>query len=382
MQGMSFDQSGAQQSNQEQGNHEVAPRWWKLLVEGEYAAKRPHRGDVYEATILSIGQHDILVTVDGKRDGLILERELENIDEAYLETLAVGDKIPVRIVKIPLNRNAVVVSLKQGLEHQDWIRAETLMNQKDVIEAQVVDTNRGGVLASFGRLQGFIPNSHLTSIPRGANNEQRTRLKQGLIGKTLSTVVIEVNSRRQRLILSERAAAGKRREELLQELHEGAIRKGVVSNLVDFGAFIDLGGVDGLLHISEISWDHVGHPSDVLDVGDEVEVYVLDVDRERERIALSRKRLLPDPWEQVTAELQTGDIVDGTVTHTTDFGAFVDVGQGVEGLVHVSEMSGGEETLTDLAPNTDVKVEVLYVDPLQQRISLKLEEAAVESADA
>jgi small subunit ribosomal protein S1 len=372
---MSFDQSVSERKSQERDGRRAAPRWWKLLVEGEYAAKRPHRGDVYEATVLSIGQRDILVTADGKRDGIILERDLEAIDEAYLETLDVGDKVPVRIVKIPLNRNAVVVSLKQGMEHQDWIKAETLMEQEEVIDAEVVDTNRGGVLVSFGRVQGFVPDSHLTSIPRGANREQRIRLKQELVGKKLPVAVIEVNAHRRRLILSERAAAGKRRAEVLQELHEGAIRKGVVSNLVDFGAFIDLGGVDGLLHISEISWDHVGHPRDVLTVGEEIEVYVLDVDRERERIALSRKRLLPDPWEQVTSELQRGDVLDGTVTHTTDFGAFVDIGQGVEGLVHVSEMPGGEAALTELAPSTDVQVQVLYVDPLQQRISLKLEEA-------
>jgi small subunit ribosomal protein S1 len=199
-------------------------------------------------------------------------------------------------------------------------------------------------------------------------------LKNDLVGETVTVMVIEVNPRRRRLILSERVAAGRRRQEILQELHEGAIRAGVVSNIVDFGAFIDLGGVDGLLHISEISWDHVNHPKDVLSVGEELEVYILDVDRERERIALSRKRLLPDPWETVTATLHRGDVIEGTVTHVTDFGAFVDVGNGVEGLVHVSEMPGGEATLTSLVPSTTVKVKILYIDPLQQRISLRLEE--------
>jgi small subunit ribosomal protein S1 len=192
------------------------------------------------------------------------------------------------------------------------------------------------------------------------------------MGETITVMVIEVNPRRRRLILSERVAAGRRRQEILQELHEGAIRTGVVSNIVDFGAFIDLGGVDGLLHISEISWDHVNHPKDVLGVGEEIEVYVLDVDRERERIALSRKRLLPDPWETVTATLHRGDEVEGTITHVTDFGAFVDVGNGVEGLVHVSEMPDGEATLGTLVPSSTVKVKILYIDALQQRISLHL----------
>ncbi|MGC9347681.1 MAG: 30S ribosomal protein S1 [Anaerolineae bacterium] len=351
-----------------------SPRWWKLFTEGDYSTERPHRGDVYEATILSIGEHDILVDVDGKRDGIVLERDLENVPESYQEDLSVGDKIPVRVIKIPFNRNAIVVSLKQGLEHQDWIRAQELMESKEVVQVEVVGTNKGGVLAPFGRIQGFIPNSHLTAIPRGARRERRREMKQELVGDTLSVTVIEVNQRRRRLILSERVASARKREELLEQLHEGAIRTGIVSNIVDFGAFIDLGGVDGLLHISEIAWDHVRHPSDVLEVGEEVEVYVLDVDRERERIALSRKRLLPDPWEKVTATLGRNDVVEGRVTHVTDFGAFVDLGEGVEGLVHVSEMPNGEQTLSELVPSTDVKVRILHIDPLQQRISLRLEE--------
>ncbi len=378
---MTIEQEAVQDvAGQEQEGE--TPEWWTLLVEGDYDGSRPHRGDIYEATILSMGEHDIIVDVDGKRDGIIMERDLENVPEDYLAELEVGQKIPVRIIKIPFNRNAIVVSLKQGLEHQDWLRAEALMESRETVEVEVVGTNRGGVLAPFGRLQGFIPNSHLMTIPRGARREQRDELKQDLVGEKLTVMVIEVNQRRRRLILSERVAASRYRQELLQELHEGAIRTGRVSNLVDFGAFIDLGGVDGLLHISEISWDHIGHPKDVLDVGEELEVYVLDVDRERERIALSRKRLLPDPWEKVTAGLHRGDDVEGTVTHITDFGAFVDIGEGVEGLVHVSEIPGGEDALGDLTPGTDVKVHILYIDPLQQRISLRLEETHEAAPEA
>jgi len=350
------------------------PKWWDLLVEGDYLNERPRRGDVFEATILSIGDHDIFVELDGKRDGEIQERDLENVKEEYLEELQVGDRIPVRVIKVPVDQSAVIVSLKQGLEHKDWLRAENLMEDEEVIEVEVSGVNRGGVLAPLGRLRGFIPNSHLTSIPRGANRDKRQEIKKELVGKTLSVMVIEVNQRRRRLILSERVAAAIYRKELLAELHEGAIRTGIVSNLVDFGAFIDLGGIDGLLHISEISWDHIGHPRDVLDVGEEVEIYVLDVDRERERIALSRKRLLPDPWEEVTDKLHRGDRVEGTITHVTDFGAFVDVGEGVEGLVHVSEMPHGEQTLTELVPSSKAQVLILNIDPMKQRISLRLEE--------
>lgn len=378
---MTVEQVEQVEQDVDQEEEEKQPRWWKLFTEGDYGSERPHRGDVYEATILSVGEHDILVDVDGKRDGIVLERDLENVDESYLEDLNVGEKIPVRVIKIPFNRNAIVVSLKQGLEHQDWIRAQELMESKEVVHVEVVGTNKGGVLAPFGRIQGFIPNSHLTAIPRGARRERRREMKQELIGESLSVTVIEVNQRRRRLILSERVASARKREELLELLHEGAIRTGIVSNIVDFGAFIDLGGVDGLLHISEIAWDHVRHPSDVLEVGEEVEVYVLDVDRERERIALSRKRLLPDPWEKVTATLGRNDVVEGRVTHVTDFGAFVDLGEGVEGLVHVSEMPDGEQTLSALVPSTNVKVRILHIDPLQQRISLRLEETGELESD-
>ena len=199
---MSVDQNAVEQVVQEQ-TEQITPHWWKLLVEGEYAAKRPHRGDVYEATILSMGDHDILVTVDGKRDGIVMEQDLAEVDESYLQDLKVGEKIPVQVIRIPFNRSAVPVSLKQGMEHQDWILAEASMESEETLEVEVVDTNSGGVLAPLGRLQGFIPNSHLTSIPRGARPEQRADLKEGLIGKSLTVKVIEVNSATPGLILSE-----------------------------------------------------------------------------------------------------------------------------------------------------------------------------------
>jgi small subunit ribosomal protein S1 len=350
-----------------------SPSWWQLLIEGNYDTGMPRKGDIYDATILDIGERDIIVDIGGKRDGVVMERDLQRVDSDYLEQLKIGEKIPVRVVRIPLGDSGVVVSLRQGLDHQDWIRAEQLAETGEVIKVTVEGVNRGGVLARFGSLQGFIPNSHLTVLPRSGSRDQQRDTKQELVGQTLTTTVIEVDARRQRLILSERAAASQRKEEVLEDLHEGAIRTGVVSNLVDFGAFVDLGGIDGLLHISEISWDHIAHPRDVLKVGQEVEVYVLDVDRERRRVALSRKRLLPDPWEKVAAKLHRGDVIDGIITHVTDFGAFVDVGEGVEGLAHVSEIPGGEETLSGIGSGSEIKAEILQIDPSQQRISLRLQ---------
>ncbi|MDF1514169.1 MAG: S1 RNA-binding domain-containing protein [Anaerolineae bacterium] len=349
------------------------PRWWQTLLKGDYLSNRPMRGEIHMATILSIGNHDIFVDLDGKRDGVIPRDDLERVEESYLEHLTKGEKIPVRIIKVTSRGNAVLVSLNQGLQEQDWIRAQQLLESNDVEEVAVVEANRGGLVVNFGRLRGFIPNSHLSSVSRGLRDKKRRDRKNELIGETLSAVVIEVKPRNRRLILSERLAQRQQRKAIFEEIHEGTIATGVVSNLVEYGAFIDLGGVDGLLHISELSWDFVEHPKDVLHEGEEVEVYVLDVDRERERISLSRKRLLPSTWESVTQTLGSGDIVEGTVTDVASFGMFVDIGKGVEGLVHVSAL--GEISADDqqVEPGARVRVRILEIDPQQERISLRLE---------
>ena len=198
------------------------------------------------------------------------------------------------------------------------------------------------------------------------------RIQARLWGSPVSKV-LEVDPRRRRFVLSERAANEQKREWLLAELTPGEVRTGVVRNLVDFGAFVDLGGIDGLVHISELDHSHVDHPSDVLSVGDELDVYVLDVDRERERISLSRKRLKPDPWQSVTLGLRQGDVVQGTVTGVQDYGAFVDVGNGVEGLAHVSKMPAGPATLAQLRPGQRVMVRVLNIDNWEKQLGLKVE---------
>lgn len=267
-----------------------------------------------------------------------------------------------------------MVSLNKGLEQQDWLRAQDLFESKEVFEGEVTDSSRGGMLVSFRRLQGFVPNSHLTSIPRGLRGDRLREAKAELVGQTLSLVVIEVNQRRRRLILSERAAERHQRQQLLQELSEGEVRTGVVRSVVDFGAFVGLGGADSLIHISELDWRHVDHPSEVLSVGDEVEVYVLNVDRERERIALTRKRLLPDPWQRVIADLHEGEVVEGTVTGVVEFGVFVGLGEGVEGLIHTSEIPEGTATLSDLEPGFPVRVRVLEIDEGQRQIALRLQD--------
>jgi small subunit ribosomal protein S1 len=342
------------------------------LIESDYDYARPRHGEVHEAVILAVGENDLVVDLGAKRDGIVPPRDLDFLDDAYRASLKVGDHIPVVVMKPRGRRDGMLVSLNQGLQRQDWLRAQNLLESEEVFEAEVMDFNRGGVLVAFGRLRGFVPNSHLSSVPRGCRGNRLREMESKLVGQTLSFVVIEVNQRRRRLVLSERLADRRRHQQLLAELTEGDVRTGVVRNLVDFGAFVDLGGIDGLIHISELDWRHVDHPSEVLSVGDEVKVYVLNVDRERERIGLSRKRLLPDPWHRVIEGLHEGDVVEGSVTGVVDFGAFVDIGDGVEGLVHVSEMPDGETTRLVLETGTQVNVRVLGIDDWQRQIALRL----------
>jgi small subunit ribosomal protein S1 len=347
----------------------------EALLEGEYEYTRPKRGDVYEAVVLSIGENDIVVDLGVKRDGIIPPKDLELLDdEEYQKSLKIGDRIPIVVLRTWGKRDGIEVSLNKGLQQQDWLKAQEVMGGGGVFEGEVTEYNRGGVIVPFGRLRGFVPNSHLSSVRPGLRGEKLREAKAELVGERLSLTVIEVNQRRRRLVLSERAADRQKREELLEELEEGEVRKGVVRNLVDFGAFVDLGGVDGLIHISELDWAHVDDPSEVVEVGEELEVYVLSVDRERERIGLSRKKLLPDPWDRVTEELGEGEMVEGRVTSVVSFGIFVEVGEGVEGLVHTSEMPGGEETCQEIDPGREVMVRVLDIDDQRHRISLRLEE--------
>lgn len=342
------------------------------LIENDYDYIRPRRGEVYEAVILTISEKDIIVDLGVKRDGVVPPKDLELLDDGYRASLQVGDHVPVVVWKESACHGGILVSLKRG---QDWLHAQELSDSGEVFEAEVTGFNRGGVIVHFGHLRGFAPNSHLTSLPPGLKGERLRQAKSELVGQTLSLVVIEVDQQRQRLVLSERAIGRRRHQQLLEELAEGEVRTGIVRNLVDFGAFVDLGGLDGLIHISELDWKHVNHPSEVLSVGDEIEVYVLSVDRERERVTLSRKRLLPDPWHGVTATLGEGEVIEGTVTDVVSFGAFIEIGKGVEGLVHASEMPDGQATCSDLEPGSPVTVRVLEIDEGERQIALRLQDA-------
>jgi small subunit ribosomal protein S1 len=255
---------------------------------------------------------------------------------------------------------------------QDWDQAQKLLDSKEMWEGTVTGYNKGGLIVKFGSLQAFVPTSHLASLPRDEKPVERTAGLANWVGRTLGFKVIEVDPQRRRLVLSQREAQKefktKLRSKIFAELAEGQVRTGVVTGLRDFGAFVDLGGADGLIHVSEISWQRVKHPSEVLKVGQTVEVEVVKIDTTSQRVGLSLKRRQADPWSLVAERLQVGQVVEGQVIRLTPFGAFVELGEGVDGLIHISRLVNQPQ----LTEGDNVSVRVLSIDLSRQRIGLAL----------
>lgn len=314
------------------------------LMDQTYGVKALKRGDIVQGTIVHVGPTEILIDIGSKSEGSLSGRELERLDR---EALTVSDKVWVYVVKPEGKHGNVVLSLSRAELEKDWLAAEELFKADEIFEGTVTDRNKGGVLVCLGKVRGFVPASQLFSSrpssqasPDSANEGAQ---QASLVGQTLKLKIIELDRKRNRLIFSEkeamRAWRKQRKEELLSELQEGEVRRGQVSSLCGFGAFIDLGGVDGLIHLSELSWKRVPHPREVLRVGDEIDVYVLEVDRDRQRVALSLKRLQPEPWSLATEKYAIGQLVEGTITKLTSFGAFALIEGELEGLIHISELT-------------------------------------------
>jgi len=262
----------------------------------------------------------------------------------------------------------------------EWRTAARLMEEEVVLELPVVDYNRGGLLVEWNGCQGFVPASHLSDLSSYLDEKERERELRAMVGRTLHLRIIEVDPERSRLVLSERATRSdeNRRQTILSQLTPGEIRDGRVTNLCSFGAFVDLGGVEGLVHISEISWGRVDHPADVLRPGQEVKVCILNVDQERRRVGLSIKRAQPDPWQTLEERYHVGQIVEGVITNVVDFGAFVQVEEGVEGLIHVSELAEGSflHPRSVVQEGDVVQVRIINLDGARRRLGLSLRRAA------
>ncbi|HOR01604.1 MAG TPA: S1 RNA-binding domain-containing protein [Anaerolineae bacterium] len=351
-----------------------------LLAEYDY--ERPKRGDIRSGVIVSMQPSEIIVDIGAKRECIVAGSDYQKlVGEAAVEFHA-GDEVSVYVIKPEDRDGHLLGSLYLAQMESDWTRAEEFEASGEIFEARVSGQNRGGLLVPFGRLRGFVPASHLVG-PSSRDGDQPVALTHW-IGKTLPFKVIEVNRRRNRLILSYRAARRQwrpqQREGLLETLHEGDTRRGVVSSLASFGAFVDLGGADGLIHISELAWYRVEHPSDLLRVGQEIDVYVLRVDPSRGRVGLSLKRLQPDPWTLVEGKYAAGQVVQVRITKLVDFGAFAEVEKGIEGLIHASELADAAPARVEDAvqPGEVHLARVLRVDAENRRIGLSLRAVAPE----
>jgi small subunit ribosomal protein S1 len=306
------------------------------------------------------------------------------LSEDVLKELTPGKEVQTYVLQPYNGEGDLIVSINKALELEDWSTAMRLMESDEITEATVIDSNKGGLLVRFGRLTGFVPNSHIESVPPATPQGRMREIKDRLVGQKLDLKVIQVETKRNRLILSERAARRAARSERLNEISVGQIIEGRVVNLTDFGAFVDIGGVDGMIHISNIDHRHVNHPSDILKVGDEVTVRIDSIDVERERIALNRKAVLPDPWQSFIENYNVGELMEGIVTNVVDFGVFVAAPGGAQGLVHTSRMTTlGASTPRDMfREGDDVLVRIVGVDAGQQHIELSIDDVSVEEQQA
>jgi small subunit ribosomal protein S1 len=361
------------------------------LPEGAYDFKTLSRGDILEGKVVRVSAEEVLIDVGRKYEGTISGRELESMGPAAIEKIQIGDEVLTYVVNPEDKNGRIVLSLRQAELEKEWRSLERLLETGEIFEGTVTGYNKGGLIVQLGQVRGFVPSSQLVRPSRWDEERNLTREEHRvkMVGRQLWLKIIELDRQRNRLILSERAAQRQRRkeqkEELLASLKEGDVCRGRVSSLCDFGAFVDLGGADGLIHLSELSWGRVSHSKEVLQMGDEVDVYVMNVNREKRRIGLSLKRLQPDPWSQVGEKYSEGQLVEGTITKLTDFGAFARLkGDEIEGLIHISELSGDRvahpkevvkegETLT---------LRIIRLDPHRRRMGLSLKSVAkAEYAD-
>jgi small subunit ribosomal protein S1 len=358
-----------------------------FLEEEAYGMDSPKRGETRTGTIARISGNDILVDIGAKSEGVIPASEVEQMTEEQRAELVVGRELPVFVVRTGDRDFGIVLSAARAMEETDWTRAEALQQDQSVFEGSVAGYNKGGLIVKVGNLRGFIPASQISpSRRRRADGETPDKRWGKMVGEAILAKVIEVDRKRNRLILSERAAAREARkalkEQLIGELQPGEVRTGRVISLADFGAFVDIGGADGLVHLSEISWKRLAHPSEMLEVGQEVQVKVLAVDTERKRISLSMRELEPDPWEELARKLREGQLVEGVITKLTKFGAFasltVEDGYQVEGLIHISELSDRriEHPSEVVQEGQKVTLRVIKVDRARKRIGLSLKRVA------
>ncbi|TQL79559.1 small subunit ribosomal protein S1 [Stackebrandtia endophytica] len=354
-----------------------------LLAAIDETIKYFNDGDIVEGTVVKVDRDEVLLDIGYKTEGVIPSRELSikhDVDPA--EVVSTGDHVEALVLQKEDKEGRLILSKKRAQYERAWGTIEKVKEEDGVVRGSVIEVVKGGLILDIG-LRGFLPASLVEM--------RRVRDLQPYVGRELEAKIIELDKNRNNVVLSRRSwleqTQSEVRTEFLNKLAKGQVRKGVVSSIVNFGAFVDLGGVDGLVHVSELSWKHIDHPGEVVEVGKEVEVEVLEVDMERERVSLSLKATQEDPWRQFARTHAIGQIVPGKVTKLVPFGAFVRVEDGIEGLVHISELAERHVEVPEqvVEVGSDVMVKVIDIDLDRRRISLSLKqanEAYVENEEA
>ncbi|HVL24965.1 MAG TPA: 30S ribosomal protein S1, partial [Thermomicrobiales bacterium] len=352
----------------------------QFLSDPSHDYKTLKYGDVMEGIIMHLDRDELLVDIGSKAEGIVPAKEYSSLSTEEKEQLQVGDNVLVFVVQPENQEGHPVVSIDRARQEKSWRRLQELHEANEIIEAEVTNYNKGGLLVNLDGVRGFVPASQVSEI-RGGDESAKQADMARLIGTSLPLKVIEINRHRNRLILSERQAVQERRdvmkEQLIQELKEGEIRKGRVSSICDFGAFVDIGGADGLVHLSELSWSRVRHPSELLKIGQDVDVYVLGINAAEKKIALSIKRTQAEPWSRVANSYEVGQLVKGTVTQLANFGAFARIEDGIEGLIHVSELADEriQHPKQVVSEGQDLLLRIIRIDPQRRRMGLSLRRA-------
>jgi len=369
----SQDQAGAMSSDSPMGG---MGDW---LAEHEKSVRQWRRGEVVEGVVVSADRDEFLVDIGAKSEAVV---PLGEVPQS--EVPSVGETVLAYVLAGEDQEGRVVLSLTRARAERGWRNLQRRFEEGQTVEGDVVEHNKGGLVVNVEGVRGFVPLSQIADLRRGGPDESVEARLEAMKGRTLLLKVIEMNRRRNRLILSERAALQERRarekDRLLAELKPGDVRSGNVSSICDFGAFVDLGGADGLVHLSELSWGQVSHPSQVVKVGDQVQVYVVGVDTDNKKIALSLKRLQGEPWSRVNEKYAVGQVVNGRITKLAAFGAFAEIEPGVEGLIHISELS--EDRITHpkqvVREGDELPLKIIRIEPARHRLGLSLRQVDEE----
>lgn len=356
------------------------------LLDQYVPSKALRRGEIIDGKVMSKTTEGLLVNIGYKSEGLVPGREMRTLGPDAVEEIGVGDEIIAYVINPEGPDGSSILSIDRARGEQGWRILEKSMESDETVKGKIIGSNRGGAVVEAEGVQGFIPLSQLVGPARELYVPGGEPPKEGFIGMEVEFKIVELNRRRNRAIFSERAAlqAWKQIQKmrLVQELSEGEIRRGRVAGISNFGAFVDLGGADGLIHISELSWEPIKSPEEVVSVGDELDVYILKVDRENLKIALSLRRLKPEPWDEVENKFSVGQTVDGVVTKLANFGAFARIDAGIEGLIHISELSHQviKHPRDVVNEGDELKLKIIRIEPERRRLGLSLKQAQDEEA--